>query len=104
MEIPHFKKKIEELKGKPVKFTFVDILDKPAWKDKVPAFAKENNLENYIVLVDESKFDDTFFGNFKTWKGNGIPFTHFRKGDKTEEVEGSMSEEMLSEKINSLLK
>ncbi|MCF2219169.1 redoxin family protein [Chryseobacterium sp. PS-8] len=104
MEIPHFKKKIEELKGKPVKFTFVDILDKPAWKDKVPAFAKENNLENHIVLVDESKFDDTFFGNFKTWKGNGIPFTHFRKGDKTEEVEGSMSEEMLSEKINSLLK
>ncbi|MBL7879344.1 MULTISPECIES: TlpA family protein disulfide reductase [Chryseobacterium] len=104
MEIPHFKKKIEELKGKPVKFTFVDILDKAAWKDKVPAFAKENNLENHIVLVDESKFDDTFFGNFKTWKGNGIPFTHFRKGDKTEEVEGSMSEEMLNEKINSLLK
>lgn len=103
MEIPHFKKKIGELKGKPVKFTFVDILDKTAWKDKVPAFAKENGLENDIVLVDESKFDNTFFSNFETWKGNGIPFTYFRKGDKTDEVEGSMSEEMLNEKINSFL-
>lgn len=104
MEIPHFKKKIKELKGKPVKFTFVDILDKTAWKDKVPAFAKENGLENYIVLVDESKFDDTFFSNFEKWKGNGIPFTYFRKGNKTDEIEGSMSEEMLNEKINSFLK
>lgn len=104
MEIPHFKKKIEELKGKPVKFTFVDILDKTAWKDKVPAFAKENGLENHIVLVDESKFDDTFFSNFEKWKGNGIPFTYFRKGNKTDEIEGSMSEEMLNEKINSFLK
>ncbi|MFY1046217.1 TlpA family protein disulfide reductase [Chryseobacterium sp. GP-SGM7] len=104
MEIPHFKKKIEELKGKPVKFTFVDILDKMAWKDKVPAFARENGLENHIVLVDESKFDNTFFSNFERWKGNGIPFTHFRKGSKTDEIEGSMSEEMLNEKINSFLK
>lgn len=104
MEIPHFKKKIEELKNKPVKFTFVDILDKAAWKDKVPAFAKEHGLENHIVLVDESKFDDTFFTNFEKWKGNGIPFTYFRKGNKTEEFEGSMSEEMLNEKINSFSK
>ncbi|WP_294301586.1 TlpA disulfide reductase family protein [uncultured Chryseobacterium sp.] len=104
MEIPHFKKKIGELNGKPVKFTFVDILDKAAWKDKVPAFARENGLENYIVLVDESKFDNTFFSNFETWKGNGIPFTYFRKGDKTGEIEGSMSEEMLNEKIDSFLK
>lgn len=104
MEIPHFKKKIEELKGKPVKFTFVDILDKMAWKDKVPAFAKENGLESYIVLVDESKFDNTFYTNFEKWKGNGIPFTYFRKGNKTDEIEGSMSEEMLNEKINSFLK
>ncbi|WP_146939353.1 TlpA family protein disulfide reductase [Chryseobacterium hagamense] len=104
MEIPHFKKKISELNGKPVKFTFVDIMDKPAWKDKVPAFAKENGLENHIVLVDESKFDNTFFSNFETWTGNGIPFTYFRKGDKTGEIEGSMSEEMLNEKINSFLK
>ncbi|WP_294285580.1 TlpA disulfide reductase family protein [uncultured Chryseobacterium sp.] len=104
MEIPHFKKKIGELNGKPVKFTFVDILDKTAWKDKVPAFAKENGLENHIVLVDESKFDNTFFSNFESWTGNGIPFTYFRKGDKTAEIEGSMSEEMLNEKINSFLK
>lgn len=104
MEIPHFKKKMQELNGKPVKFTFVDILDKTAWKDKVPAFAKENGLENHIVLVDESKFDNTFFSNFETWKGNGIPFTYFRKGSKTDEIEGSMSEEMLNEKINAFLK
>lgn len=104
MEIPHFKKKIGELNAKPVKFTFVDILDKAAWKDKVPAFAKENGLENHIVLVDESKFDNTFFSNFETWKGNGIPFTYFRKGNKTDEIEGSMSEEMLNEKINAFLK
>lgn len=104
MEIPHFRKKIGELNGKPVKFTFVDIMDKPAWGDKVPAFARENALEKHIVLVDDSKFDNTFYSNFDTWTGNGIPFTYFRKGDKTGEVEGSMSEAMLNEKINSFLK
>lgn len=104
MEIPHFQKKIAELKGKPVKFTFVNILDKPAWNDKVPAFAQETGLGKYIVLFDDSKMDRaSFFSSFKGWQGNGIPFTFFRKGKVTDEVEGSMSEEMLNEKIDNFL-
>jgi thiol-disulfide isomerase/thioredoxin len=103
-EIPHFKKKIQELNGKAVKFTFVNIYNKPAWETEVPVFAKESGLADKIVLLDDSKIDQNFFSNFKSWKGNGIPFTFFRKGNTTDEIEGSMSEEMLNEKINSFLK
>jgi len=103
-EIPHFKNEIEELKGKPVKFTFVNIFNKPEWEGEVPEFAQQSGLADKIVLFDDSKLDDSFFTSFKSWKGNGIPFTFFRKGNQTEEVEGSMSPEMLNEKINTLLK
>ncbi|PIF45703.1 thioredoxin [Chryseobacterium sp. 52] len=102
-EIPHFKKKIQELNGKAVKFTFVNIYNKPAWETEVPVFAKESGLADKIVLLDDSKIDQNFFSNFKSWKGNGIPFTFFRKGNNTDEIEGSMSEQMLDEKINSFL-
>ncbi|MDQ0594347.1 thiol-disulfide isomerase/thioredoxin [Chryseobacterium ginsenosidimutans] len=102
-EIPHFKNKIQELNGKAVKFTFVNIYNKPAWETEVPVFAKESGLSDKIVLLDDSKIDQNFFKNFKTWKGSGIPFTFFKRGNKTDEIEGSMSEEMLNEKINSFL-
>lgn len=104
MEMPHFKKKIEELKDKPVKFTFVNIYNKPAWKTEVPMFAQQSGLADKIVLIDDSKLNEEFFKDFKQWGGNNIPFTFLRKGSKTDEAVGSMTEEMLNEKINSLLK
>lgn len=104
MEIPHFKNEMEELKGKPVKFTFVNIFNKPEWNGEVPKFASQSGLGNHIVLLDDAKLDPSFFTQFKSWKGNGIPFTYFRKGNKTEESEGSVSAEMLKEKINGFLK
>jgi thiol-disulfide isomerase/thioredoxin len=104
-EIPHFKNKMAELKGKPVKFTFVDMDEKSEWNGAVKKFADENGLAQNIVLLDGKKLDQNFFKtNFKQWDGGSIPFTHMRKGDKTDEVLGMMTEEVLNSKINSLLK
>ena len=101
-EIPHFKKKMEEMKGQPVKFTFVDLDEKSDWDTKVKKFAEEQNLGNHMVFIDGSKLTPEFFkANFKKWDGGAIPFTFMRKGDKTDETLGSMSEEMLEEKLKS---
>ncbi|MBF8456014.1 TlpA family protein disulfide reductase [Kaistella sp. G5-32] len=101
-EIPHFKKKMEEMKGQPVKFTFVDLDQKEDWDTKVKNFAEKEGLSNHMVLIDGSKLTPEFFkANFKKWDGGAIPFTFIRKGDKTDETLGSMSEEMLTEKLNS---
>lgn len=100
-EIPEFKAKMEELKGKPVKFTFVSLDDKTDWNEAVKNFADEHGLHKNIVLLDGANLKPEFFTtNFKTWKGETIPFTILKKGDKSEEIEGSMSKEMLDEKIN----
>lgn len=104
MEMPHFKKKIEELKGQPVKFTFINIFNKPDWQTEVSAFAQTSGLADKILLLDDSKLNQDFFKNFQQWSGNNIPFTFFRKGDKIEESLGSMSEEMLNSKIDSFIK
>lgn len=104
-EIPHFKNKMEELKGKPVKFTFVNLDEKSDWSGAVKKFADENNLAHNIVLLDGKKLDHTFFAtNFKQWDGGSIPFTYMRKGKTTDEFLGMMTEETLNTKINSLLK
>jgi len=104
MEMPHFKKKVEELKGQPVKFTFINIYNKPAWQTEVPAFAQTSGLADKILLLDDSKLNQDFFVNFQQWDGNNIPFTFFRKGSKTEESVGSLTEEMLNSKIDTFLK
>lgn len=102
IEIPHFKEKMEEMKSQPVKFTFVSLDSKKDWDTKVKNFAEEENLSNNIVLLDGAKLTPEFFPkNFKQWDGNAIPFTFMRKGDKTDETLGSMSKEMLTEKLNS---
>ncbi|MCT2563689.1 TlpA family protein disulfide reductase [Chryseobacterium herbae] len=104
-EIPHFKNKMEELKGKPVKFTFINLDDKSEWNGSVKRFAMENNLAPNIILLDGQKLDQTFFTtNFKQWDGGSIPFTYLRKGDKTDEYLGMMTEEVLNSKVEALLK
>ncbi|KQT18301.1 redoxin [Chryseobacterium sp. Leaf404] len=103
MEMPHFKKKVEELKGKPVKFLFVNIYNKPEWTKDVPAFAEESGLKDQIVLLDDSKLDPSFFDAFTSWKGNNIPYTFFRKGNKTDEALGGMPEEVLDAKLKSFI-
>lgn len=103
-EIPHFKSKMEELKGQPVKFTFVNMDEKSEWSGAVKKFAEENNLAHNIILLDGKKIDHNFFTtNFKQWDGGSIPFTYMRKGDKTDEFLGMMTEDVLNSKINSLL-
>ncbi len=103
-EIPHFKEKMAELQGKPVKFTFISLDQKTDWPEAVKNFAEENNLSNNIVLLDGAQLAPEFFStNFKQWDGGSIPFTFIRKGDKTDETVGMMSKEMLDEKINSFL-
>ncbi|MBE4949046.1 TlpA family protein disulfide reductase [Chryseobacterium culicis] len=103
-EIPSFKSKMEELKGKPVKFTFVNLDDKAEWAGAVKNFAAENKLGSSIILLDGQKLDQNFFhNNFKQWDGGSIPFTFMRKGDKTDEYLGMMTEDVLNSKINSFL-
>ncbi|MGH1516840.1 TlpA family protein disulfide reductase [Chryseobacterium sp. JK1] len=103
-EIPNFKEKMQELKGKPVKFTFVDLDEKADWDSAVKNFVEENNLGGNVILVDGTKLDQKFFTtNFKQWTGGSIPFTYMRKGEKVEEYSGLMTEEALNSKISSLL-
>ncbi|MDR4892318.1 MULTISPECIES: TlpA family protein disulfide reductase [unclassified Chryseobacterium] len=104
-EIPSFKSKMEELKGKPVKFTFVNLDEKADWEGAVKNFATENKLGGSIILLDGQKLDQNFFhNNFKQWDGGSIPFTFMRKGDKTDEYLGMMTEDVLNSKIDSFLK
>jgi thiol-disulfide isomerase/thioredoxin len=103
-EIPHFRKKMDELAGKPVKFTFVSLDNKTDWETKVSDFADEYELRNHIVLLDGNLLNTSFFKqNFKTWGGESIPFTLIRKGNKSDETVGSMTEEMLNQKIKKIL-
>ncbi|WP_294243324.1 TlpA disulfide reductase family protein [uncultured Chryseobacterium sp.] len=104
-EIPHFKSKIQELSGKPVKITFVSVDSKQDWETKVPAFVDEQGIRKNTVLLDGQALDGQFFAsNFKKWDGSAIPFTYMRKGDQTDETLGMISEEQLTSKINSFLK
>ena len=104
-EIPHFKNKIEELKDKPVKITFVSLDQKEIWNTEVPRFTTEHGIQNQTVLLDGQLLDLNFFqNNFKQWDGGAIPFTFMRRGDNTDETLGMMSAEQLNEKIAKLLK
>lgn len=104
-EIPHFKKKIEELKNQPVKITFISLDQKEAWNSVLPNFTKEQGITDQTILLDGTLLDQNFFAtNFKQWDGNSIPFTFMRKGDQIDETSGMITEEQLNEKIEKLLK
>lgn len=101
-EIPHFKTKMAEMKDQPVKFTFVSLDERSEWDKALPKFVEKFDLSPNVVVLDGSKLTADFFTTtFKQWDGGAIPFTMMRKGDKTDETLGSMSEEMLTEKLNS---
>lgn len=104
-EIPSFKNKMQELKDKPVKFTFVNLDDKADWDTAVKDFVAEHNLGANVILLDGQKLDPNFFSNnFKQWDGGSIPFTFMRKGNQTDEYLGMMTEEVLNSKIDAFLK
>jgi len=103
-EIPHFRKKMDELKNQPVKFTFISLDNKTDWETKVIDFADEYEINQNVILLDGMLLKQEFFAqNFQSWDGSAIPFTLIRKGDKSDETVGSMSEEMLNQKIEKLL-
>ena len=103
-EIPFFHKKMEELQGQPVKFTFVSLDNKSDWATEVSDFADEYNIRKHVVLLDGNLLKSEFFkDNFKTWTGEAIPFTVIKKGDRSDETVGSMSEEALNQKIKDLM-
>ena len=104
-EIPHFVEKMQQLKGKPVKFTFVSVDAKDDWNTAVSDFADEYELKKNIVLFDASAISPDFFTKItKTWDGGSIPFTVIKKGDKEVENVGMMSKEDLDAKLNSFRK
>lgn len=101
-EIPHFVEKMQQLKGKPVKFTFVSVDAKDDWNTAVSDFADEYELKKNIVLFDASAISPDFFAKItKTWDGGSIPFTVIKKGNKEVETVGMMSKEDLDSKLNS---
>lgn len=103
-EIPHFRKKMDELKNQPVKFTFVSLDNKTDWATKVSDFADEYDIRKNIILLDGMLLKQEFFAqNFQSWNGESIPFTLIRKGNKSDETVGSMTEEMLNQKIKKIL-
>lgn len=103
-EIPHFRKKMDELANQPVKFTFVSLDNKTDWATKVSDFADEYDIRKNVILLDGMLLKQEFFAqNFQSWNGEAIPFTLIRKGDKSDETVGSMTEEMLNQKIDKLL-
>lgn len=104
-EIPHFKDKIKELKGQPVKITFISLDTKEVWNSEVPTFVDKQGIRENTILLDGGSLDETFFkNNFKEWKGDAIPFTYMRKGDKTDEYLGMMTSDLLNSKIDSFIK
>lgn len=101
-EIPHFKEKIVELKGKPVKITFISLDSKEVWNSEVPRFVDKQGIRNNTILLDGEQLDENFFkNNFKQWDGGAIPFTYMRKGDQVDEYLGMMTPELLNSKIAS---
>lgn len=103
-EIPHFRKKMDELANQPVKFTFVSLDNKTDWATDVSDFADEYDIRNNVILLDGMLLKQEFFKqNFQSWNGEAIPFTLIRKGDKSDETVGSITEEMLNQKIEKLL-
>ncbi len=102
-EIPHFKEKMEQLKDKPVKFTFVSLDEKTEWNETVKNFAEENGLSKNVVLIDPTTLSPDFFhANFKSWDGGSIPFTIISHGKTVEETVGMMSKEELDSKLSHL--
>ncbi len=103
-EIPHFRKKMDELTNQPVKFTFVSLDNKTDWATKVSDFADEYDIRKNVILLDGMLLKQEFFAqNFQSWSGEAIPFTLIRKGNKSDETVGSMTEEMLNQKIKKIL-
>ena len=103
-EIPHFKEKIAELSGKPVKFTFVSLDEKTAWPTDVKNFVEENNLQNNTILLDAAQLPEDFFAaNFRTWDGQSIPFTLFSRGTQRDEFVGMLMPEELDAKLKAMM-
>lgn len=105
VEIPHFKEKMNEMKGKPIKFTFVSLDNKSDWATSVTNFADEFHLRDHILLLDGAGLDHEFFKkNFETWTGDAIPFTIMRRGNMVDEYMGSMQKEEINSKIDKMMK
>lgn len=102
MELPDFKEKMEELKGKPVKFTFVSLDAKEEWNTTVKDFAKEKELTHHILLFDASSITPEYFKTItNTWDGGSIPFTVIKKGTRSDETIGMLTREALNAKLES---
>lgn len=102
-EIPHFREVMEETKGQPVKFVFINLDEKSDWDSEVVPFADKHKIKGSTILLDGGKLASDFYSdNFQTWGGEFIPFTFIRKGNKTEEISGGISKEILENKMKAI--
>ena len=101
--MPHFRKKMQQLQGQPVKFTFVSLDNQVDWESTVPEFAAEHGITKNVILVDNTTLEESFFAQFKNWTGESIPFTYMRKGHQSDETIGMMTEAELDRKLSLFL-
>ncbi len=101
-ELPHFMTVAQDMRHKPVKFTFVS-LDFPKYKDsKLIPFINENVINEEVVLLNDPNSNFWINDINKEWSG-AIPATIiYSKTDKTF-FEGQVSYEELTETIEEKL-
>ncbi len=102
-ELPHFMTVAQDMRHKPVKFTFVS-LDFPKYKEnKLIPFITENVINEEVVLLNDPNSNFWINDINKEWSG-AIPATIiYTKTDKSF-FEGQVSYEELTEAIEAKLK
>lgn len=102
-ELPHFRSKMEETKGQPVKFIFVNLDAKADWETEVKKFVAEKGIAQQTILVDgEQLTPELLKKNFQKWDGGSIPFTFMRKGNQVDETIGMIQKYDLDRKMKKL--
>jgi len=101
-ELPHFMTVAQDMRHKPVKFTFVS-LDFPKFKEsKLIPFIEENVISEDVILLNDPNSNYWINDINKEWSG-AIPATIiYNKNDKTF-FEGQVSYEELTEAIEKKL-
>ncbi len=101
-ELPHFMTVAQDMRQKPVKFTFVS-LDFPKYKEsKLLPFIRDNVIDEEVILLNDPNSNYWINDINKEWSG-AIPATIIYKKDKRSFFEGQVSYEKLLESIEEKL-
>lgn len=99
--LPDYQKKMQEMAGEKVKFTFINLDDKSDW-GKVKELSIQSGIGQKIKLFDTESITPEFFQKHMSQFTGAIPYTIISKGDKKQEITGLISKEEFNTIINSL--